>query len=48
MELELFSIYSPAHAFLWLGMGYTNWLVSVVVMGLVGVQVSLPFRLFGS
>jgi hypothetical protein len=39
IELELFSIYSPAHAFLWLGMGYTNWLVSILVMGLIGVQV---------
>ena len=48
MELELFSIYSPAHALLWLGMGSSSWIISVLVMGLVSVQVrslSLPANL---
>ena len=41
MELELFSIYSPAHALLWLAMRSSNWLLSVLVMGVVGIQVSI-------
>ncbi|KAF9482766.1 hypothetical protein BDN70DRAFT_800922 [Pholiota conissans] len=40
MELELFSIYSPAHALLWLAMGSSNWLISVLIMGLVGIQLN--------
>ena len=39
MEMELFSIYSPAHAVLWLAIGSTNWLLSILIMGLVGLQV---------
>lgn len=39
MEMELFSIYSPAHALLWLAIGSTNWLLSILIMGLVGLQV---------
>lgn len=39
METELFSIYSPAHALLWLAIGSTNWLLSILIMGLVGLQV---------
>ncbi|KAF8964693.1 hypothetical protein BDZ97DRAFT_1939044 [Flammula alnicola] len=40
MELELFSIYSPAHALLWLAMGSSNWLFSLMIMGVVGVQLN--------
>lgn len=39
METELFSIYSPAHALLWLAIGSTNWLLSILIMGLVSLQV---------
>ena len=39
MEIELFSIYSPAHALLWLAIGSTNWLLSILIMGLVSLQV---------
>lgn len=39
MELELFSIYSPAHALLWLAMGSSSWILSVLIMGVVGIQV---------
>jgi Protein of unknown function (DUF2418) len=39
LETELFSIYSPAHALLWLAIGSTNWLLSIFIMGLVGLQV---------
>ena len=46
METELFSIYSPAHALLWLAIGSTNWLLSILIMGLVSLQVcrKIPFR----
>ncbi|RDB21044.1 hypothetical protein Hypma_011610 [Hypsizygus marmoreus] len=37
-ETVLFSIYSPAHAFLWMATGSANWIVMLVVMGLVGLQ----------
>ncbi|KAF8163310.1 hypothetical protein B0H34DRAFT_795036 [Crassisporium funariophilum] len=40
LDLELFSIYSPAHALLWLAMGSTNWIVSILVMGLMGIQLN--------
>lgn len=39
MELELFSLYSPAHALLWLAMGSSNWFYSILIMGLVSLQV---------
>ncbi|CAA7271692.1 unnamed protein product [Cyclocybe aegerita] len=38
LELELFSIYSPAHALLWLAMSSSNWILSLLIMGVVGVQ----------
>lgn len=49
MEMELFSIYSPAHALLWLAISSTNWLLSILIMGLVGLQVchrNLPSHIF--
>jgi len=42
LELELFSIYSPAHALLWLGMGSSTWILALLVMVLVSLQVR-PF-----
>ena len=39
LELELFSIYSPAHALLWLGMGSSSWILAFLVMALVSLQV---------
>ncbi|KAF8201827.1 hypothetical protein BJ912DRAFT_946558 [Pholiota molesta] len=41
MELELFSIYSPAHALLWLAMGSSNWLLSILIMGTAGAQLNV-------
>ncbi|PPQ93315.1 hypothetical protein CVT25_014444 [Psilocybe cyanescens] len=41
MDLELFSIYSPAHAVLWLAMGSSSWLHSLVIMGIVGLQLNV-------
>ncbi|KAF8902131.1 hypothetical protein CPB84DRAFT_1776689 [Gymnopilus junonius] len=40
MELELFGIYSPAHALLWISMGSSNWLYSVLIMVLMGLQLN--------
>ena len=40
-EMVLFTLYSPAHAFLWMATGTTNWMAMGIVMGLVGAQVSL-------
>jgi len=39
MELELFSIYSPAHSLVWLAIVSSNWLLSLLIMVLIGVQV---------
>lgn len=39
MELELFSIYSPAHALLWIAMPSSNYIYTILIMGLVGLQV---------
>lgn len=41
MELELFSIYSPAHALLWLAIASSNWLLSLLIMVLIGVQLNV-------
>ncbi|KAF9532994.1 hypothetical protein CPB83DRAFT_846749 [Crepidotus variabilis] len=40
MELELFSIYSPAHALLWLGMRSSSWLLVLLVMVLLSLQLN--------
>lgn len=39
LELELFTIYSPVHALLWLGMGSSSWILSLLAMVLVSLQV---------
>lgn len=39
LEMALFSAYSPAHAFLWMATGSSNWMMMTLVMALVGVQV---------
>jgi hypothetical protein len=44
MELELFSIYSPAHALVWLAIVSSNWLLSLLIMVLIGVQVCPSLR----
>jgi hypothetical protein len=41
MELELFSIYSPAHTLLWIAMGSSSWIYSLLIMGLVGLQLNV-------
>lgn len=39
LEMVLFCVYSPAHAFMWMATGSSNWMLMVIVMGLVGLQV---------
>jgi hypothetical protein len=39
LELMLFNVYSPAHVFLWMATGSSNWMLMMFIMGLVGAQV---------
>ncbi|KAJ3562375.1 hypothetical protein NP233_g9618 [Leucocoprinus birnbaumii] len=41
LELELFSIYSPIHALLWLAISSSNWILMFIIMGLTGVQLNI-------
>jgi hypothetical protein len=43
LELELFSLYSPIHALLWLAVSSSNWILMFFVMGLTGAQVCFLF-----
>lgn len=47
LEMMLFSVYSPAHAFLWMATGPANWMLMLVIMGSVGVQVCNSSSLVG-
>ncbi|KAJ3761460.1 hypothetical protein EV360DRAFT_93003 [Lentinula raphanica] len=38
LELMLFNIYSPVHALLWMATNSSNWIIMLLIMGLVGVQ----------
>ncbi|KAJ7219283.1 hypothetical protein GGX14DRAFT_591218 [Mycena pura] len=40
-EMMLFNIYSPAHVFLWMATGSSNWMLMLLIMGLVGAQANL-------
>lgn len=39
LELQLFSIYSPVHALLWLATASSNWIIMVFSMGLLTILV---------
>ncbi|EKM82675.1 hypothetical protein AGABI1DRAFT_118118 [Agaricus bisporus var. burnettii JB137-S8] len=41
LELELFSIYSPIHALLWLATSSANWILLLFIMGLTSVQLNI-------
>lgn len=48
LEMRLFTVYSPAHAFLWMATTGSNWIVMFAIMGIVGLQVGFPlFRSAG-
>jgi hypothetical protein len=40
-ETTLFMIYSPVHAWMWMALTSTNWILMGVIMALVGLQVRL-------
>jgi hypothetical protein len=44
LEMMLFNIYSPAHAFLWMGTGSSNWMLMLIIMGIVAAQVRSRYR----
>ncbi|KIK57819.1 hypothetical protein GYMLUDRAFT_46023 [Collybiopsis luxurians FD-317 M1] len=38
LEMMLFDIYSPVHALLWMATNSSNWIIMLVIMGVVGAQ----------
>ena len=44
LETRLFCIYSPAHALLWMATNSTNWVLAMIIMGLVGAQVCVSLN----
>ena len=42
LEMGLFAIYSPVHALLWMATTSANWILTIFVMFIVGVQVRAP------
>ncbi|KAJ2931369.1 hypothetical protein H1R20_g5755, partial [Candolleomyces eurysporus] len=41
LELQLFSLYSPVHAFLWLATNSSNWIMMLISMGLLTITLNL-------
>lgn len=39
LEIVLFTVYSPAHALLWMATGSSNWVLMLIIMSVVGIQV---------
>ncbi|KAF9454499.1 hypothetical protein P691DRAFT_806680 [Macrolepiota fuliginosa MF-IS2] len=48
LELELFSLYSPIHALLWLATSSSNWILMFFVMGLTSVQLNILIHSYGT
>ncbi|TFK42573.1 hypothetical protein BDQ12DRAFT_732214 [Crucibulum laeve] len=48
LEIELFSIFSPAHALLWTATGSSNWILMFLIMGLVGIQLNMLIHSYKS
>jgi hypothetical protein len=46
-EGVLFAIYSPVHSLLWMATTSANWMLMVIIMGLLGVQVRSTWTSFG-
>jgi hypothetical protein len=46
LELGLFTLYSPAHALLWTATTGQNWILTGLVMGLVGAQMQVLTRTY--
>ena len=47
LQLELFSLYSPLHPLLWIATGSSNWMLMILIMGLLSGLVSW-FRSYSS
>jgi len=41
LEVELFCLYSPIHALLWLVTSSANWMLMLLIMGFTGVQLNI-------
>ncbi|KAH8117574.1 hypothetical protein DFH11DRAFT_1504795 [Phellopilus nigrolimitatus] len=41
LEMHLFAVYSPAHAFLWMATTGSNWIVMFTIMAIIGIQTHL-------
>ncbi|KIY70912.1 hypothetical protein CYLTODRAFT_160914 [Cylindrobasidium torrendii FP15055 ss-10] len=44
--MHLFCIYSPAHCFLWMATGSTNWMIMLIVMSLVWAQLTIFVNMY--
>lgn len=40
LETTLFTVYSPAHAFLWMATESSNWVLTLIIMCIVGIQLN--------
>ncbi|KAJ3744690.1 hypothetical protein DFH05DRAFT_1074613 [Lentinula detonsa] len=38
LEMMLFNIYSPVHSLLWMATNSSNWIIMLLIMGIVGLQ----------
>jgi hypothetical protein len=41
LEINVFCLYSPAHAFLWIAAGPTNWIWMIIIMIIISSQASI-------
>lgn len=44
--MHLFCIYSPAHCLLWMATGSTNWMIMLIVMGLIWAQLTIFVNMY--
>ncbi|KAF9005659.1 hypothetical protein BDQ17DRAFT_1353544 [Cyathus striatus] len=40
LEMELFTLYSPVHALVWMAVGTSNWILMLLILGLVSLQLN--------
>ena len=41
LELHLISVYSPIHSLMWMATTGSNWILMFIIMGIVGLQVTI-------
>ncbi|KII88506.1 hypothetical protein PLICRDRAFT_111185 [Plicaturopsis crispa FD-325 SS-3] len=44
LEITLFTLYSPAHALLWMATNSANWMLTLVIMAVTGAQLQIMTR----